>query len=274
MNIIDARLQRKLEILADAAKYDASCASSGAQGRNSRDGKGLGSTTGAGICHAYTPDGRCVSLLKILLTNHCVYDCAYCVNRVSANGARARFTVAGDRHADARLLSPQHDRGAVSFLRHHPQRRLHDGGDGARRPRTARDPRLSRLHPSQGDRRRRSAPDRGGGPLRRPAVDQHRTGRRREPQTPRAGEGRRRHPPRHGGRAAEARGGQARRAASAPGRRASRRRGRARRSSSAPTPPPTATSSRAAPTFIPATRCAASTIPPSARSRSPPPRCR
>jgi predicted DNA-binding helix-hairpin-helix protein len=93
MNIVDSRLQRKLEILADAAKYDASCASSGAKGRNSRDGKGLGSTTGAGICHAYTPDGRCVSLLKILLTNHCVYDCAYCVNRISANGARARFTV-------------------------------------------------------------------------------------------------------------------------------------------------------------------------------------
>jgi putative DNA modification/repair radical SAM protein len=93
MNIIDPRLQRKLEILADAAKYDASCASSGAQGRNSRDGKGIGSTTGAGICHAYTPDGRCVSLLKILLTNHCLYDCAYCVNRASANGARARFTV-------------------------------------------------------------------------------------------------------------------------------------------------------------------------------------
>jgi putative DNA modification/repair radical SAM protein len=93
MNSIDDRLQHKLEILADAAKYDASCASSGAKGRNSRDGKGLGSTTGAGICHAYTPDGRCVSLLKILLTNHCVYDCAYCVNRVSGAGPRARFTV-------------------------------------------------------------------------------------------------------------------------------------------------------------------------------------
>ena len=93
MNIVDGRLQAKLEILADAAKYDASCASSGAQGRNSRDKKGIGSTTGAGICHAYTPDGRCVSLLKILLTNHCIYDCAYCVNRVSGNGARARFTV-------------------------------------------------------------------------------------------------------------------------------------------------------------------------------------
>ena len=93
MNIVDERLQRKLEILADAAKYDASCASSGAKGRNSRDGKGLGSTTGSGICHAYAPDGRCISLLKILLTNHCVYDCAYCVNRISGDGPRARFTV-------------------------------------------------------------------------------------------------------------------------------------------------------------------------------------
>ena len=86
-------LRRKLAILADAAKYDASCASSGARGRNSRDGKGLGSTTGSGICHAYTPDGRCVSLLKVLLTNFCVYDCAYCVNRVSSDTPRARFTV-------------------------------------------------------------------------------------------------------------------------------------------------------------------------------------
>jgi putative DNA modification/repair radical SAM protein len=93
MNIVDDRLRAKLEILADAAKYDASCASSGAKGRNSRDGKGLGSTTGSGICHAYAPDGRCISLLKILLTNHCVYDCAYCVNRISGDGARARFTV-------------------------------------------------------------------------------------------------------------------------------------------------------------------------------------
>ena len=94
MNTIDDGLQRKLEVLSEAAKYDASCASSGAAKRNSRDRKGLGSTTGAGICHAYTPDGRCVSLLKILLTNYCVYDCAYCVNRVSSNVARARFSVA------------------------------------------------------------------------------------------------------------------------------------------------------------------------------------
>ena len=85
---------RKLAILADAAKYDASCASSGAGKRDSRASGGIGSTEGAGICHSYTPDGRCVSLLKILLTNFCIYDCAYCVNRVSSNVPRARFSVA------------------------------------------------------------------------------------------------------------------------------------------------------------------------------------
>ncbi|HEX8294768.1 MAG TPA: putative DNA modification/repair radical SAM protein [Chthoniobacteraceae bacterium] len=85
-------LQAKLSILADAAKYDASCASSGTTRRDSREG-GLGSTTGAGICHSYTPDGRCVSLLKILLTNYCTFDCLFCINRVSSNVPRARFTV-------------------------------------------------------------------------------------------------------------------------------------------------------------------------------------
>jgi putative DNA modification/repair radical SAM protein len=84
---------RKLAILADAAKYDASCASSGAGRRDSRASGGIGSTDGPGICHSYTPDGRCVSLLKILLTNFCIYDCAYCVNRVSSNVQRARFSV-------------------------------------------------------------------------------------------------------------------------------------------------------------------------------------
>lgn len=84
---------QKLSILADAAKYDASCASSGSRKRHSRGG-GLGSTTGSGICHSYTPDGRCVSLLKILLTNYCVYDCLYCINRVSSDVPRARFTSA------------------------------------------------------------------------------------------------------------------------------------------------------------------------------------
>jgi putative DNA modification/repair radical SAM protein len=87
----DEKLLAKLRILADAAKYDASCASSGAPKR-AAGAEGLGSTSN-GICHAYTPDGRCVSLLKILLTNYCLFDCAYCVNRRSSNVERARFSV-------------------------------------------------------------------------------------------------------------------------------------------------------------------------------------
>ncbi|MBC2679739.1 putative DNA modification/repair radical SAM protein [Pseudomonas sp. CFBP 8770] len=87
MQLID-----KLSILADAAKYDASCASSGAPKRSSEGKGGLGSTNGMGICHSYTPDGRCVSLLKILLTNFCLFDCQYCVNRRSSDVPRARFT--------------------------------------------------------------------------------------------------------------------------------------------------------------------------------------
>jgi putative DNA modification/repair radical SAM protein len=86
-------IERKLAILADAAKYDASCASSGAPKRQSAAGAGMGSTTGMGICHSYTPDGRCVSLLKILLTNFCLFDCLYCVNRRSSDVPRARFSV-------------------------------------------------------------------------------------------------------------------------------------------------------------------------------------
>ena len=85
-------LSRKLSILADAAKYDASCASSGTNKRDSLNGKGIGSTEGA-ICHSYAPDGRCISLLKILLTNACAFDCLYCVNRASSNVPRARFSV-------------------------------------------------------------------------------------------------------------------------------------------------------------------------------------
>ena len=83
-------VQQKLEILADAAKYDASCASSGSKRQG--NGKGVGHSDGTGICHSYTPDGRCVSLLKILLTNFCTYDCVFCVNRVSSDIRRARFS--------------------------------------------------------------------------------------------------------------------------------------------------------------------------------------
>lgn len=88
---MEKTLKRKLAILADAAKYDASCASSGST-RGSDKKQGLGSTANMGICHSFTPDGRCISLLKILLTNFCIFDCAYCVNRSSSNVERARFT--------------------------------------------------------------------------------------------------------------------------------------------------------------------------------------
>ncbi|WP_299819568.1 putative DNA modification/repair radical SAM protein [uncultured Pontibacter sp.] len=88
---MDSRITEKLKILADAAKYDVSCSSSG--GKRKNENKGLGNAEGMGICHSYTEDGRCVSLLKILLTNHCIFDCAYCVTRKSNDIKRAAFTV-------------------------------------------------------------------------------------------------------------------------------------------------------------------------------------
>lgn len=86
----EERVIEKLNILADAAKYDVSCSSSGSKRKN--ENKGLGNASN-GICHTYTEDGRCVSLLKILLTNHCIFDCAYCVSRKSHDIKRAAFTV-------------------------------------------------------------------------------------------------------------------------------------------------------------------------------------
>lgn len=88
---MNERVLEKLSILADAAKYDVSCSSSGSKRKN--ENKGLGNAEGMGICHAYTEDGRCVSLLKILLTNHCIYDCAYCVSRKSNDVKKAAFTM-------------------------------------------------------------------------------------------------------------------------------------------------------------------------------------
>lgn len=88
---MNEKVMEKLAILSDAAKYDVSC-SSGQSNRKNKD-KGLGNSSGSGICHAYTEDGRCVALLKILLTNHCIFDCAYCVSRKSNDVKRAAFTV-------------------------------------------------------------------------------------------------------------------------------------------------------------------------------------
>lgn len=90
-SVMSERIREKLNILADAAKYDVSCSSSGGTRKN--DNKGLGDSHASGICHTYTEDGRCVSLLKILLTNHCIFDCAFCVSRKSNDIERAAFTV-------------------------------------------------------------------------------------------------------------------------------------------------------------------------------------
>ena len=84
-------LLEKIRILADSAKYDVSCSSSGSS-RSSKSGA-LGNTVAAGICHSFTSDGRCISLLKILMTNYCIYDCAYCQNRISNDLERAVFNV-------------------------------------------------------------------------------------------------------------------------------------------------------------------------------------
>lgn len=80
----------KLKILSDAAKYDVSCSSSGSNRKNTNNG--IGNASASGICHSFTPDGRCISLLKVLLTNYCVYDCSYCINRISNDIPRAVFT--------------------------------------------------------------------------------------------------------------------------------------------------------------------------------------
>ena len=83
-------IMEKLTILSDAAKYDVACTSSGVH--RGGDGKNMGNAFASGICHAFTGDGRCISLLKILFTNECIYDCKYCVNRSSNDNRRATFT--------------------------------------------------------------------------------------------------------------------------------------------------------------------------------------
>ena len=144
---MDERLSGKLRILADAAKYDASCASSGAPKR-SGGRTGLGSTSN-GICHAYTPDGRCVSLLKILLTNYCQFDCAYCINRISSNVARARFRVSEVVDLTLAFYKRNYIEGLVPVVRHYPLARLHDGAARTRGENLAQRTSLRRLYPSQ-----------------------------------------------------------------------------------------------------------------------------
>ena len=199
-------VQRKLEILADAAKYDASCASSGTEKRDSSDGKGLGSTApGMGICHSYAPDGRCISLLKVLLTNACNYDCLYCVNRTSSNVPRARFTIDEvvkltidfyrRNYIEGLFLSSGIIRSADYTMEQVVERRAQ----------TARGASFPRLHPSEDHPRGRRRADRGGRQICRPSQHQHRDAAGKQSRQTRAGEGRARDPPHHGPAAAEAR---------------------------------------------------------------------
>ena len=153
-------VQQKLAILADAAKYDASCASSGTKKRDSLGGKGIGSTEGMGICHAYAPDGRCISLLKILLTNACIFDCHYCINRKSSNVRRARFTAEEVVRLTLAFYRRNYIEGLFlsSGIIRSPDYTMERIVEVARS--SARGPRFPRLHPSQDHPRRRS----GAGP--------------------------------------------------------------------------------------------------------------
>ena len=86
----DLEIEKKLEILSDAAKYDVACTSSGVERKGSQEG--MGNATHCGICHSFAADGRCISLLKVLMTNECIYDCKYCINRRSNDTVRTSFT--------------------------------------------------------------------------------------------------------------------------------------------------------------------------------------
>ena len=169
----------KLAILSDAAKYDASCASSGSTQRDSSQSKGIGSTGGSGICHAYAPDGRCISLLKILMTNFCIYDCVYCVNRSSSNVARARFTVEEVVELTMSFYRRNYIEGLFlsSGIIRNSDYTMEEMVRIARKLRLEEN--FCRLHPPEDDPRRLAGADRGGRALRRPAVDQHRTADRR-----------------------------------------------------------------------------------------------
>ena len=130
--------------------------------------------TACGICHSYTPDGRCVSLLKILLTNYCIYDCAYCVNRGSSGVRRARFTPDEVVRLTLEFYRRNYIEGLVPQLRNHPRSRLHDGAAHRGRAHAARDARVRRLHPSQDDPERVAGADRRGRALGRSTQHQHR----------------------------------------------------------------------------------------------------
>ena len=128
------RVLDKLKILAESAKYDVSCASSGTS-RSHKKGQ-IGSAEGWGICHSFAEDGRCISLLKIMLTNNCIYDCAYCINRRSNDLPRATFSVTELVNLTIEFYRQELHRGPLPQLGSSTQSRLHDGTFGKSGKRT------------------------------------------------------------------------------------------------------------------------------------------
>ena len=125
---MDERVLDKLKILAESAKYDVSCASSGTS-RSHKKGQ-IGSAEGWGICHSFAEDGRCISLLKIMLTNNCIYDCAYCINRRSNDLPRATFSVSELVNLTIEFYRRNYIGGTLPQFRCSTQSRLHDGTFG------------------------------------------------------------------------------------------------------------------------------------------------
>ena len=120
-------IQEKLHILADAAKYDVACTSSGSS-RRGQKGE-LGNAVSCGICHSFAADGRCISLLKILMTNHCVYDCKYCINRASNDVKRATFTPEEICNLTVEFYKRNYIEGLFPKFRYFEKSNLYDGKD-------------------------------------------------------------------------------------------------------------------------------------------------
>ena len=161
----------KLEILADAAKYDVACTSSGID-RDAQKGK-MGNTLAAGICHSFSADGRCITLLKVLMTNVCVYDCAYCVNRASNEVPRIAFKPRELADLTIAFYRRNYTEGLFLQLRRHPQPRLHHRAHGPDAVHPAPRIRLPRLHPREGRARHLACAHRPAGASGRPHEREH-----------------------------------------------------------------------------------------------------
>ena len=176
----------KLSVLADAAKYDAACTSSGAK-RGFEHGKiGCTSSGVMGCCHSFSADGRCITLLKVLLSNDCMYDCKYCVNRRTNETRRATFTPEELADLTIQFYRRNYIEGALSLLRRAALAGLHNGADDPRTVHPAPRIPLQRLHPRQSHPRRLAGAGRAARDARRPPERQHRAAERSVAARPRA----------------------------------------------------------------------------------------